>query len=568
MDKQNRMTAKQKNNVIPMAFDADFFFERAMHYLEQHNYTKVLKYLWKSVEYDSSNPVHYCNIAGILAEMGRFEESTRLLLYVVEKLDPNLKECYFYLASNYTYLDDLESSYHYVKYYLEIDPNGEYADEAKEMLDYVAYELELSEEQRENDNMQLLIWHRQAKRAIEEGKYYEAIKLLLRILEINPDFIIARNNLSLAYFYMGNVNKAIEQAELVLEREQTNIHALANLAIYYHHLQDKKRYENYLTILKKVVPFHREGLYKLATTFGILGEDEFSFKYLKKMIKDGIGDWLVFHYGAIAAFNTKRYEIAAKWWKQLLVNRPSKVAEFYLELLNWIEKEPNGQLPNLPYLHQVPFPDWLDTIEEDPVQYFHQSFLRFVILRSLKYGDELTKERAVAILYFVEAEDTEEILRQLLVDDQQSFSLKKKVLFILEDMDAIPPYRLKWNLRLIDKGRLTPEKKHWKPSWIKVMEILEEEMIERYSFLEILHAKELWYHFLAKTIPDTPQIRKAEGWAAAIEYMISYLREKPMTIERLGERYLVSDLTILKNIKRLQEVLSSTYPSNEIHRFN
>ncbi|MFV9510611.1 tetratricopeptide repeat protein [Tepidibacillus sp. LV47] len=567
MDKRNRMTAKQKNNVIPMAFDADFFFERAMHYHEQHNYTKALKYLWKSVEYDSTNPIHYCYIAEILAEMGRFEESTQLLLYVVEKLDPNLTECYFYLASNYTYLDDLESSYHYVKYYLEIDPNGEYVDEAKEMLEYLTYELELSNEQRENDNLQLLIWHRQAKRAIEEGKYYEAIKLLLKILEVNPDFIIARNNLSLAYFYMGNVNKAIEQAELVLEREQTNIHALANLAIYYYHLQDKKQYENYLTILKKVVPIHREGMYKLATTFGILGEDEFSFKYLKKMIKDGIGDWLIFHYGAIAALNTKRYDIAEKWWKQLLLQQPSKVAEFYLELLSWLEKEPKVKLPKFPYHHQLPFHDWMDRIEADPEQYFSQPFLSFSLLKGLKYGDEETKERVIAILRFVDEKQGEEILRQILIDEEQSFSLKKRVLFILEDLDAKPPYLLKKNQKVMEYGRLTPDKKHWKDSWIKVLAIIEKEMMGRYSFFEILDAKKLWHVFLANTIPNTPQIRKAEGWAAALEYIISHFRDHPIPIERLEVFYLVSKHTIMKNVKRIQEVLTSAYFSDD-HQFN
>ncbi|WP_339060407.1 tetratricopeptide repeat protein [Tepidibacillus marianensis] len=374
MDKQNRITVNGKNNVVSMALDANFFFERAMHFIDQHNYSKALKYLWKTIEFDSTNPVYYCNIAGVLSEIGRFEESSRLLLHVIEKLDPNLSECYFYLASNYTYLEDLESSYHYIKYYLELSPNGEYIDEAQEMLEYLTYELEISEEQREDDNMQLLIWHRQAKRSIEDGKYRDAIKLLVKILDINPELIAARNNLSLAYFYMGNVNKAIEHAQLVLERDQSNIHSLANLAIYYHHLHDQELYEKAILRLKKIVPLHREGLYKLATTFGILGEDDLAYQHLRRLMKEGIDDSTVLHYGAIAALNTKHYDVAEKWWRQLIFTSQSKVAEFYLELLNWIRMQPTVDLPSFPYHHQIPFMDWISRIEEKPDLYHSHPF--------------------------------------------------------------------------------------------------------------------------------------------------------------------------------------------------
>ena len=569
MDKQNRMIAEQKNNVVSMALDANFFYERAMHHIDQHNYSKALKYLWKTIEYDSENPVHYCNIAGVLSEIGEYEKSSQLLLYVIEKLDPNMYECYFFLASNYTYLEDLESSYHYVKYYLEVDPSGDYVDEAKEMLEYLTFELEISEEQTDDsDNMQLLMWHRQAKRFIEEGKYYEAVKQLLKILEANPDFIAARNNLSLAYFYMGNVNKAIEQAKIAIEKEQTNVHAIANLVIYYNHLRDKNEYEYHLAILKKVVPIQREGLYKLSTTFGILGEHEYAYKYLRRVIREGIGDLMALHYGAIAALNTGRFDIALKWWNQLVNQNESKVALFYLEVLDWIRKHPDLQYPKFSYHHQIPIPEWLNKIEEDPDQFLYNPFFHFSLRLGLKYGDELIKERILVFLSFVEDKETEKILRELLLDEDQPFTLKKRALFLLEEMDVKPPYRMKNKNRIIEYGRLTPQKATWKSSWIQVLDILEEKMISKYNFLEIFQAKEIWYDFLSKTIPDTPQIRKPEGWSAAIEYIISHLQEVPMTIEQLSVDYQVSDLTILKNIKRIQVSLASHGQSKEMNQFN
>jgi len=567
MDKQNRITVNEKNNVVSMALDANFFFERAMRHIDQHNYSKALKYLWKTIEFDSNNPLHYCNLAGVLSEIGRFEESSRLLLYVIEKIDPNLSECYFYLASNYTYLEDLESSYHYIKYYLELAPNGEYVDEAQEMLEYLTFELEISEEQRENGNMQLLIWHRQAKRSIEDGKYRDAIKQLLEILAISSEFIAARNNLSLAYFYIGNINKAIEQAQLVLERDQTNIHSLANLAIYYHHLQDQVLYERSILCLKKIVPLHREGLYKLATTFGILGEDAFAFQHLRRLIKEGIPDSMVLHYGAISALNTNHYDIAEKWWRQLLFTNHSKVAEFYLELLTWGREQSDVDLPNFPYHQQIPFVDWIHQIEEDPKLYKSYPFYSFVFPLGLKYGDDTIKEHILALLYYLDKKNSEAILRQVLLEEGHSYSLKRKSMMILEIMNAVTPYILKRNNKITEFNRVTPAEKNWKPVWLKVLKTIKEEMAGRYNSLEILHAQELWFDFIARTVPNTPQIRKAEGWAAAIEYVVSHLKETPMTIEKLGVHYQVSDLTIVKNIKRFQEVLSPAYDSEGINQF-
>ncbi len=140
-------------------------------------------------------------------------------------------------------------------------------------------------------------------------------------------------------------------------------------------------------------------------------------------------------------------------------------------------------------------------------------------------------------------------------------------MIILEIMNAATPFRLKRNVKVTEFHRLTPERKDWKPIWVKILTMIEEGMVGRYSSLEILHSKELWLNFIAKTVPQTPQIRKAEGWVAAIEYIMSHLRETPMTLEKLGVRYQVSDLTIVKNIKRIQKALSSTYHAKDTYQF-
>ena len=62
-----------------------------------------------------------------------------------------------------------------------------------------------------------------------------------------PDYLAARNNLALAYYYMGLFSKAKETIGEVLEQEPGNLHALCNLAIFY---QNENRTDQVLLLIK------------------------------------------------------------------------------------------------------------------------------------------------------------------------------------------------------------------------------------------------------------------------------------------------------------------------------
>src|SRR5690606_33773851 len=94
-----------------------------------------------AVEKEPNNPVNYCNLAGVLSEMGRFEESNEVLRHVTEKVAPDLAECYFYMANNAANMERFEEAEQYILRYLQADPEGEFAEEADEMLHMLAVEL-------------------------------------------------------------------------------------------------------------------------------------------------------------------------------------------------------------------------------------------------------------------------------------------------------------------------------------------------------------------------------------------------------------------------------------------
>ena len=85
MKEKKIAAAGRSTKIIPIQWDATFFFERAVRSLDRYHYDKALKYFRRAAEYEPDNPVNHCNMAGILSEMGNYEESNRILQSIVDR---------------------------------------------------------------------------------------------------------------------------------------------------------------------------------------------------------------------------------------------------------------------------------------------------------------------------------------------------------------------------------------------------------------------------------------------------------------------------------------------------
>jgi cytochrome c-type biogenesis protein CcmH/NrfG len=99
-----------------------------------------------------------------------------------------------------------------------------------EVLETMIKDLEQKVEE-DPDNLELL--ERLGNLYSLAGRWDEAIRTYLRILELNPDNNDVRTNLGTAYFYQGEVEKAIEIYLEVLERDPGFEGAVFNLAFVY-----------------------------------------------------------------------------------------------------------------------------------------------------------------------------------------------------------------------------------------------------------------------------------------------------------------------------------------------
>lgn len=554
---------KKKSKIVPIHMGADFYYERAMRYLDKLNFQKALRYLRKAVEFEPNNPDYYCSMAGVLAELGKYEESNRILWHVLEEVDPSLDECYFYLASNYASMMEFKLAEQYVLRYLQNASNPFYAEEAEDLLDYIEFHVQTTPRETEDEeDVEVVLQHDRARRLLEEGKFNEASRLLQTIVKEHPDFIAAQNNLALCYYYMGRFEKAMETVQQVLKEDPSNIHGLCNLAVFYSHLRQQDELNELLITLKKIVPYHFDLAYKLATTLGILGEDEAAYFLFRKMISQaGQGDLYMLHYAAVAAYNTQRWDAAEAFWRKVERLDPSEaVATYYLKQIA-LQKEGGQALAEASYHYQIPLQENLSfeiagsSANELNEAMQNNPLIRSSLLWALRFGDREVKLQVIQAFEYIADKEVEEALRAFLVNPAEDDHLKKMAIFALRKMGAPEPYQA-----IIDNQtqfvafHLNPELPIWTEKWQQVVECLHSHMQERYDILKQQEAQALWLDYLSKAYPDVPVIRKQEAWAASLEYMVARRHNFSVTQEEVASHYGVSVASLARNCKLITSV--------------
>jgi tetratricopeptide (TPR) repeat protein len=549
-------TAAQ-TKIISLPMDATFFFERAVQSLDRHHYDKALKYFRRAVEYEPDNPVNHCNLAGVLSEMGNYEESNRILREIIDSVDPMMTECHFYMANNFANMEDYESAEDALIRYLEEDPNGQFLEDAEEMIDLLSFELKRPTKLTSIKSREGLFEHDQARALLEEGKFSEAVRMLEKLIRKHPDFTAAYNNLALAYYYMGLFDKSMATINKVLAIEPGNLHALCNIAIFYQHAEDTENLTALLEMLKKTDPFHTDHVFKLATTMGILGEHATAYRLFKRLLKSGeLGhDPCLYHYTAVAAYNTERMSEAYKLWKQTEKLDPrSNIPAFYLNQLNEPAKA------TLSYHYHLPFEEQFRMMETSadgiPEHLKRDPLVRSSFFWALRHGDADTKLQVIQAFGIIADSEVEDALREFLLSPEEDDYLKKVAIFVLRTMRAKEPIQavMDGKTMTIMASPHTPNLPVWKEKWQAVMELALQRMDKRYDMIQKHDLETLWVEFLTRVYPAVPKLAKVEGWSAALEYLIAKMHRREISYHEVATRYGVSISTVSKNVKAIDQV--------------
>ncbi len=161
---------------------------------------------------------------------------------------------------------------------------------------------------------------------MESGDFKAAVELLESIIVDYPEFWAAYNNLALAYFYIGENERASKLLHDVLDRNKGNIHALCNLAVFYYYEKKEEELESLLALLVKIKPYQFENRYKLGATFALIGRHKEAYNWLRSLQKRGFeGDTGYYFWLSHSAYFSGHEKVARDAYAKLVELDPSKV---------------------------------------------------------------------------------------------------------------------------------------------------------------------------------------------------------------------------------------------------
>lgn len=531
--------------VVRLKMDAGFFFERAVRSLDRHRYDKAVKYFRLAMEKEPDNPINHCNLAGILSELGRFEESNEVLGQVLDEVAPDLYECLFYMANNAANMGDLELAEDYLLEYLQQDPEGEFAEEAEEMLVMLAQELGRPPREPLPPHQPLHVQqHEEARHHLEQGRFLQAIQMLEAIMEEYPEFLAARNNLALAYYYIGDMKRAMACITDVLEIDPNNLHALCNLAVLSYHMGEVKKSRQIIDMLKKLIPLNQEHACKLATTLGILGEHHVAYELFSRLVKYSDSQTAsLYHYTAVAAWNAGFPQRAISYWRRAAkLDSEADVPIFYL--IHAKELALQETLPKLHYHYQLPFEEQTLRLK-DPVsdqdllkQWKENALVRSSFFWALSRGDLETRRQVLRLLGWIADDEVARLLSQFIQQEGLEPELKELAEEILSQLGVELPKPVAVEEQVLTcclahMAESTPEMKR---AAERVWSVVREELAE-----ELQH------------------VRKLEGWAAALEYVVAKHMGVRLTQKGVAEKYQVSLSSVSRVVKLLSPVAKQCF---------
>lgn len=273
------MKKKGINNVVPFRDDSEFYFRIGIRYADSQRFEKALKYLTKAAEIEPYNADYLFNLAGVLAELKQVEKSNEILLNILKNIDPTLTECYFGIGCNYFDMENFKKAREYFEKYVYFEPDGAFADEVYDVLYYLQIYEDVGTDTKTNRVVTKLA--NEGKRLLGKGEYQKACEKLEKAIEIDPEVISPRNDLSLAHFLMGDENKSYSIARSVLKLDPDDVFANCNIALFHASSGRKELYEKQLKTITRLELNEKDEVLKLLDTYIRLKE----YRYFGDMLR-------------------------------------------------------------------------------------------------------------------------------------------------------------------------------------------------------------------------------------------------------------------------------------------
>lgn len=215
--------------------------------------------------------------------------------------------------------------------FLERSPNHPKAAEIRdavtkleEVTERVIAELDLGESLTPAQGLEVAVLHELAQLHMADGDVEAGRQVSEQLLQIHPNYLPARNNLSLMMALDGNWEEAIAVANSVLEADPENGHALSNLARYQRLNGHPDSAQQTVTRLKAISSDKPDIWQKQAEALSFMGDYPGILEvfHQAEAISEAPLPPLLYHLAAVATLRLGSERQAREYWKKALEVSP------------------------------------------------------------------------------------------------------------------------------------------------------------------------------------------------------------------------------------------------------
>lgn len=273
---------------------------------------------------------------------------------------PNHPDAWFWLAHTYGLDQRLGLAYRGFKAFLEKFPGDENCGEAATLLALAKSDLEKTIEgygfPAGDAGIDLICLNDETQVLMSWGEYAKAIEKAEQLIAQMPDYAPARNNLSLIYYLLGDVEKAYETARSVLDSQPENFHALGNIVRYSVYLGKEDEARHFAVLLRNVESRDNDIWIKKIEAFTCIGDNQTVVDIYQQAVQSkklAVVDSFGKHLAAYAQFRAGNEAEARKLWRKILKDDPNfDLASLNLEELELPDSE--RSVVGLPLTYWIP----------------------------------------------------------------------------------------------------------------------------------------------------------------------------------------------------------------------
>jgi len=567
------MYSSSEKKILPFDQNGGFYHKKAQKHIGNNNYIDALIFYRKAVEKEPENNIYKLDLAQAFSEMNYYDESNRLLFLVLQSSE-NKSECFFGLGCNYIALREYEKAEECFNKYLDIDPSGIYSEDVLELLEILKsndyYEEDFFTQNMTKSKIKLFKSANKGRELLDAGEYKKAIKCMERILKKDSSLVFVKNNLSLAYYCEGDINKAVELTNEILALSPGNIHANCNLAIMQGLKEgdvESQALKNTILNFKTIDP---DELHKIAVTLCELKLHKEANVALKDLLQYKPYDTKILHCYAVSLFNLKDFKAALALWNKISKIEPDNMISSYYKKFAQKQIKEKAEAIELDYHYQVPYSEIIlrfkklsELIQLDITalksKWAKSNTLFELFSWGLTLKDLVIKKKILHTVASIGDRKAEYFIRDFSIRKNSEEELIKESMILLKQMGASEPYLAYMNDNVVE---------------IKVDALYitdsvfseTQQLILDYALgqMQLVHeqgyatkVEKLWKVFLTlKSEKVCKSVSKPLAWSAALEIAYCTFWKVKYSKSEVASRYGVAISTLERNFTQIKNVVA------------